>query len=339
MNARLYDPVLGRMLSPDNEIHPEAGLNGYNRYSYALNNPLKFTDPDGNIPIIAAIIIGAIVNVAIQGFSGNIKNIKDYGLALGIGAAAGGLSAVTGGAAAGLIGCGGFLGGAAVGATSGFTAGFITGTGNSWSNGESFWNGLKVGFHDALIGGLSGAVMGGIVSGIDALNQDCNFWTGRLNEVGGGGSGRFLDESIPAGAKPTATGEVARTNSNPNYGKYGHTRNGGAKAHYGVDYAGEEGEDVFAMYKGTVTKIGGSKDYGKHFVRTSSLINGKTYNVDYGHMSMNTVSVKDVVSAGQKIGELGRLGNLANTTFPTHVHISVWRPVGSIQGFVMPSWK
>jgi hypothetical protein len=45
MNGRLYDPVLGRMLSPDNYAHE--GSQGANRYSYVLNNPLKFTDPDG----------------------------------------------------------------------------------------------------------------------------------------------------------------------------------------------------------------------------------------------------------------------------------------------------
>ncbi len=51
MNARLYDPVLGRMLSPDNYVG--GGTQGLNRYSYANNNPLKFTDPDGNFPFLA----------------------------------------------------------------------------------------------------------------------------------------------------------------------------------------------------------------------------------------------------------------------------------------------
>jgi len=30
---------------------------------------------------------------------------------------------------------------------------------------------------------------------------------------------------------------------------------------------------------------------------------------------------------------------LAGTSFPTHVHIAVWRPVNGLQGFVMPWWK
>ncbi len=149
-----------------------------------------------------------------------------------------------------------------------------------------------------------------------------------------------MTRANPAGAKPTATGELAETSTNPNYGKYGMTRNGGAKAHYGADYAGKEGDDVFAMYDGKVIKIGGSKAYGENFVRTSSTINGKTYNVDYGHMSKSVVSIdKMTTTAGQKIGEMGRLGNLAGSSFPTHVHIAVWRPVNGLQGFVMPWWK
>jgi len=47
MNGRCYDPVLGRMLSPDNYIQQPGNSQNYNRYSYCLNNPLKYTDPNG----------------------------------------------------------------------------------------------------------------------------------------------------------------------------------------------------------------------------------------------------------------------------------------------------
>ncbi len=48
MNGRLYDPYLQRFLSPDNVIqNPEKSQN-YNRYSYCMNNPLKYTDPTGS---------------------------------------------------------------------------------------------------------------------------------------------------------------------------------------------------------------------------------------------------------------------------------------------------
>ena len=47
MDGRLYDPILGRMLSPDIAIQDEHNAQAYNRYSYCFNNPLRFTDPSG----------------------------------------------------------------------------------------------------------------------------------------------------------------------------------------------------------------------------------------------------------------------------------------------------
>ena len=49
MNARMYDPLLGRMLSPDKYVQDATSIQNFNRYTYALNNPLKYTDPDGNL--------------------------------------------------------------------------------------------------------------------------------------------------------------------------------------------------------------------------------------------------------------------------------------------------
>ncbi|MGC9342620.1 MAG: RHS repeat domain-containing protein [Bacteroidales bacterium] len=47
MNGRLYDPVVGRFLSADNYVQAPGFSQSYNRYSYALNNPLKYADPTG----------------------------------------------------------------------------------------------------------------------------------------------------------------------------------------------------------------------------------------------------------------------------------------------------
>jgi RHS repeat-associated protein len=48
MNGRIYDPKLGRFLSPDPYGGATAGnTQNLNRYSYVLNNPLKYTDPSG----------------------------------------------------------------------------------------------------------------------------------------------------------------------------------------------------------------------------------------------------------------------------------------------------
>ncbi len=59
MNGRLYDPQIGQFLSTDNYVQQPWDSQNFNRYSYCLNNPLKYTDPSGEIPVLA--IIGAIV--------------------------------------------------------------------------------------------------------------------------------------------------------------------------------------------------------------------------------------------------------------------------------------
>ncbi len=46
--ARYYDPNLGRFIQPDTVISDLANPQALNRYAYALNNPLKYTDPTGH---------------------------------------------------------------------------------------------------------------------------------------------------------------------------------------------------------------------------------------------------------------------------------------------------
>ena len=49
MNGRMYDPLVGRMLSPDIVIQDPEYSQSYNRYTYCFNNPLRFTDPSGYV--------------------------------------------------------------------------------------------------------------------------------------------------------------------------------------------------------------------------------------------------------------------------------------------------
>ena len=65
MNGRLYDPVLGRFFSPDNYVQMPDNSQNFNRYSYCLNNPLKYTDSSGDLfGIDDAIIAFAAFNMA-----------------------------------------------------------------------------------------------------------------------------------------------------------------------------------------------------------------------------------------------------------------------------------
>ena len=47
MNNCIYDPILGRFLSPDPYIQAPEYAQNFNRYSYVFNNPLKYIDPSG----------------------------------------------------------------------------------------------------------------------------------------------------------------------------------------------------------------------------------------------------------------------------------------------------
>jgi RHS repeat-associated protein len=47
MQQRYYDAELGRFISPDPVGPEEDFIKHFNRYNYALNNPVRYTDPDG----------------------------------------------------------------------------------------------------------------------------------------------------------------------------------------------------------------------------------------------------------------------------------------------------
>ncbi|HRP91206.1 MAG TPA: RHS repeat-associated core domain-containing protein [Edaphocola sp.] len=107
MNGRLYDPLVGRMFSPDPYIMGSDNTQGYNRYTYALNNPFTYTDPSGEF-VWAPLIIGAAVGAYIGGTMANQgnynpfqwdRNSKTWGWMAG-GAVVGGLSGFIGGAIA-----------------------------------------------------------------------------------------------------------------------------------------------------------------------------------------------------------------------------------------------
>ena len=60
MQARYYDPVIGRFYSNDPvgtmSYLASGNVKGFNRYAYANNNPYKYTDPDGRTPVHAVVI-------------------------------------------------------------------------------------------------------------------------------------------------------------------------------------------------------------------------------------------------------------------------------------------
>ncbi|MGN6212041.1 SpvB/TcaC N-terminal domain-containing protein [Parafilimonas sp.] len=156
MNGRMYDYLTGRMISPDNYVPLPWNTQGYNRYGYANNNPLVYTDPDGNFFFLAPIIIGAVVG----GVFGTIQSLEQgkspfWGFVKG--AAVGAVGGYIGGSL--LYGSFASLGMVGSGIANGAITGAVTGGLNSALNGSNILNGIGTG---ALIGGITGGIQGAI---------------------------------------------------------------------------------------------------------------------------------------------------------------------------------
>lgn len=123
MDGRIYDPIVGRFLSPDPIIQDMSFSQSLNRYSYCLNNPLSMLDPTG--------------------YSWLSKHWKSL-IAATVGIVAG---AVTGGAMSGVVAA------AIVGGAAGGAAGALTG---ALLNGANIAQIAKATFTGAFWGGISG---------------------------------------------------------------------------------------------------------------------------------------------------------------------------------------
>lgn len=87
------------------------------------------------------------------------------------------------------------------------------------------------------------------------------------------------------------------------------------RMHKGIDIAAPTGTPIYAVRKGTVIFSGWQDGYGK----VIKIDIGDDTVIIYGHCSVLNVSKNDLVSSGEKIGEVGSTGN---STGP-HLHFEV----------------
>jgi RHS repeat-associated protein len=210
MNARLYDPKLHRFLQADSEPQNAADAQNYNRYNYCGGNPLKFTDPSGNNPIIIGVAIGlayyfadAIINHKPINLGGIMQTVVmsafSSGVAFGIGemtgtmfkalsttcqqVARGAVQALAHGTFQGgmsAIQGGNFWNGAAAGALSSIAASTWPAVGGKFAKsgvGMIAFGTIAGGAGAALTGGnfWQGAVTGLIVSGLNHAMHQMDF--------------------------------------------------------------------------------------------------------------------------------------------------------------------
>jgi RHS repeat-associated protein len=165
MNGRLYDPVIARFFSPDKYVANSSFTQDFNRYTYARNNPLMYTDPDGEfIQYIFGAIMGGISGWQI-GKAAGAKGWAMFGYIMG-GAGIGAITAGIGTAITTTVGTSLTAAGAScagwVGAMAGSTvSGAISGAAFTRLAGGNPLDGMWKGALSGLAGGLTSSVIGG----------------------------------------------------------------------------------------------------------------------------------------------------------------------------------
>jgi len=221
MNARLYDPTIGRFLSADTIIQAPYDTQSYNRYTYIRNNPLMYTDPSGHswlskawkkvkkyVRVIVAVVVAAVITIyapyLIPALSGG-----DFWATVGIGTIAG--------FASGAI-MTGSLSGALKGAVFGaISAGVAFGVGEAFSSVGGLEHGANI-FQNGKRGmQMARAIVHGISRGAIAKARGqtfrSGFWSGFASSAlspgttlgGSGGGGFTLRTSIASIVGGTAS--------------------------------------------------------------------------------------------------------------------------------------
>ncbi|MGU9937113.1 RHS repeat-associated core domain-containing protein [Empedobacter brevis] len=207
MNGRIYDPMLKQFLSPDNFIQDPENSQNYNRYGYAWNNPLLYTDPSGEVFQIGfglAVGIGAAIGAltyTIQAIMSGTFDFRDFAKGIFIGAVSGAVSFGVGEIATALFNgiCQvtatltanqiGYIVGAAQMVMHGVSQGVIQGVSGGANFGQTFISAM---ISSAVSGAVQGAgniaglkdgafrtiLFGTVSGGISAELTGGNFWQG-----------------------------------------------------------------------------------------------------------------------------------------------------------------
>ena len=188
MNGRLYDPAVGRFISPDPYVQMPDQTQNMNRYTYCMNNPLLYVDyngytwlsnfgdwlgDSGKAIVSTVVTVGVVVGVtAICVGTGGLG-------AVAIAAIAGASGGIVGGALNTAFAGGSgndFLVNMAIGAGVGGISGVVGGAAGSWASkhiGGIILNGFTIsaksaigGFVTGAIGGMAGGYAGGFTGGL-----------------------------------------------------------------------------------------------------------------------------------------------------------------------------
>lgn len=185
MNGRIYDPVLRTFLSPDPFIQDPGNSQNYNRYAYAWNNPLLYTDPSGNFVFLglagvwAAAAVGALIGgVVYTGMAFYTGTFSWGGLAKSI------------------------VMGAASGAASFGVGEVINSLSSSICTGMSTLTQIQIDLMLAIPQAVMHGVAQGFIQGISGGNGQQSFLTAAISSIAAGGYGML------GGVTQTGVGQV-----------------------------------------------------------------------------------------------------------------------------------
>ena len=339
MNARLYDPALGRFLSPDPYVQAPDFSQNFNRYSYCLNNPLKYTDPTGEVFGLDDFLLAAVIGGAINWlFNGAELSWKGLGYFAG-GALVGGLSAGAGAWIASTFNACGVFAGTLVGSTTGVLTGgatsFLSNGLNNLVAGNNFfdnwWSATSSGM-------ITGAIMGGISGGIKgykyAKENGANPWNRNYIETDNPQFPDKVQTTVDATSEKTPTLQPNKTRHCYGYadefadqGRNNHSADDFLKA---VDYI--DGENPLVAYN----KVNGTTYRMSIFRRTDirSLSYHIKNNADIITVTGNHAMNVRGITYGFRIRMFG--GNIGNklVLFSARVHdplIGGYRSIGYLQ--------
>ena len=212
MNGRMYDPIVGRFLAPDPYVFDDELSQDFNRYTYARNNPLIYTDPDGEFIwfVVAGAVIGGYIGGGLK--SGNWNPVSTQfwndgwqGVIVGgiVGAGLGALTAAGVAAGSGSVGYGATLKSTMFVPGGKTLAWSITSSALTTANLNMAVTGLMSGGDwDAMWkSGVSGLVSGALSGGVQNLvyqpdGKYVGFWKGFGIHGGIGGVTSLVDGAL-----------------------------------------------------------------------------------------------------------------------------------------------